>query len=141
MAEPRPTKKQRLSVANRANGCCEYCRSPQKYSPDPFAIEHIIPRSLGGKTKLPNLALSCLGCNGYKYNKVEAVDPLSEQVVHLFHPRQELWTTHFAWNEACTHIIGLTATGRATIEALRLNRPSLINLRHILYAAGEHPPQ
>jgi hypothetical protein len=30
--------------------------------------------------------------------------------------------------------------GRATVEALRLNREGLVNLRRILYAAGEHPP-
>ncbi len=29
---------------------------------------------------------------------------------------------------------------RATIEALHLNRPALINLRRVLYVVGEHPP-
>jgi hypothetical protein len=37
-------------------------------------------------------------------------------------------------------IVGLTPTGRATIEALKLNREPLVNLRRLLYAAGEHPP-
>lgn len=36
--------------------------------------------------------------------------------------------------------VGLTPTGRATVEALRLNRPGLITVRRALYAAGEHPP-
>jgi hypothetical protein len=30
-------------VAKRAFGCCEYCLSQAKFSPDPFAIEHIMP--------------------------------------------------------------------------------------------------
>jgi hypothetical protein len=141
MPEHHLSKRQRQLVRNRANHCCEYCYTPSKYSPDPFAIEHIIPRSLGGQTELKNLALSCLGCNGYKYNKVEAVDPGGGQTVALFHPRQHLWSEHFAWNETCSHLIGLSPTGRATIETLRLNRPGLINLRRVLYAAGEHPPQ
>jgi hypothetical protein len=38
-------------------------------------------------------------------------------------------------------IIGRTATGRATVEALHLNRPELVNLRRVLRAAGEHPSQ
>jgi hypothetical protein len=37
-------------------------------------------------------------------------------------------------------IIGLTPTGRATIEALHLNRANVVNLRRVLYALGEHPP-
>jgi len=37
-------------------------------------------------------------------------------------------------------IIGLTPSGRATVEALDLNRSSLINLRRVLRASGEHPP-
>jgi hypothetical protein len=35
---------------------------------------------------------------------------------------------------------GLTSIGRATIEALQLNRQNLVNLRRMLYAMGEHPP-
>jgi len=38
-------------------------------------------------------------------------------------------------------IIGLTATGRATVAALHLNRPELLNLRHALYVIGLHPPE
>jgi hypothetical protein len=33
----------------------------------------------------------------------------------------------------------VTAIGRATVEALQLNRQELVNLRRLLYAAGEHP--
>ncbi len=33
----------------------------------------------------------------------------------------------------------ITPTGRATIEALQLNREGLVNLRRVLYAMGEHP--
>jgi hypothetical protein len=36
---------------------------------------------------------------------------------------------------------GLTATGRATISVLQLNRETLVNFRRILGAAGEHPPR
>jgi hypothetical protein len=60
--------------------------------------------------------------------------------VELFHPRQQQWREHFAWDERFERILGLTASGRATVEALQLNRVELVNLRKLLYATGEHPP-
>ena len=53
-------------VIKRAQGCCEYCRSPGQYSPEVFEIEHILPLSVGGETTLSNLALACPACNRYK---------------------------------------------------------------------------
>jgi hypothetical protein len=48
---------------------------------------------------------------------------------------------HFAWSVHSTMIIGLTPTGRATVEALRMNRKGVVNLRRVLFAMGEHPPE
>jgi HNH endonuclease len=103
-------------------------------------VEDIIPRSQGGKTNLDNLALSCQGCNNHKYNKTEAKDLLSSNIVSLYHPRQQRWSEHFGWNEDFTLVIGLTPTARATVETLQLNREGVVNLRRVLYAMGEHPP-
>jgi hypothetical protein len=64
---------------------------------------------------------------------------VTHRLVDLFHPRQQHWQEHFAWDEHFELIIGLTATGRVTVEALQLNRPELVNLRRLLYMAGEHP--
>jgi hypothetical protein len=86
------------------------------------------------------VALSCQGCNNHKYTKTEARDPASKQIVPLYHPRQQVWQDHFVWNTDYTLVIGLTPTGRATVEALQLNRVGLMNLRRVLYAMGEHPP-
>jgi hypothetical protein len=47
---------------------------------------------------------------------------------------------HFCWNDNHTQIIGLTPTGRATVEALKMNRPGLVNMRQVLYLVGKHPP-
>lgn len=89
---------------------------------------------------MENLALACQGCNSYKHIRIEAQDPVNEELVPLFHPRNQRWSEHFAWDHGCLHIVGLTATGRATVKALRLNRDSLVNLRRVLYTLGEHPP-
>jgi hypothetical protein len=130
----------RRTIAERARGYCEYCRSPERFAPQSFALEHIIPRSRGGASTADNLAFSCQGCNNHKYTKTDGPDPLSGGVAPLFHPRRQRWRDHFAWNDDATLVIGLTPTGRVTVEALQLNRTQLVNLRRALSAFGEHPP-
>jgi 5-methylcytosine-specific restriction endonuclease McrA len=104
-------------------------------------VEHITPRSRGGTSELSNLALSCQGCNNRKYLSVEAIDPVTGETVPLYHPRQQSWTDHFTWNPDYTLILGLTPTGRATIEKLQLNRVGIVSLRRVLCTFGEHPPR
>jgi hypothetical protein len=103
-------------------------------------VEHIVPISQGGSNLLENLALACQGCNAHKHTKSQAPDPADGAMMPLYHPRQQEWSEHFQWNQAFTLIIGITPTGRATVEALKMNRQSLVNLRRVLYTLGEHPP-
>lgn len=140
MSENRVTMQHKKAVGKRAKGCCEYCRSQVRFAIQPFSVEHIIPKSKGGKTTLDNLALSCQGCNNHKYNKTVGSDIISGNVVSLYHPRQQQWGEHFAWNDNFNLVIGLTPTGRITVEIIQLNREGVVNLRRILYAMGEHPP-
>ena len=135
-----PAKLKR-AVIKRAQGRCEYCQCRADHARETFAAEHIIPISRGGKTVLENLALACSACNGHKYNHLNALDPSSDEMVPLFHPRRDRWQEHFDWNENFTRIVGLTPTGRATVEALVMNSEATTNLRQLLYAAGKHPPQ
>ena len=58
----------------------------------------------------------------------------------LFNPRLAQWSEHFTWRAGYTEIIGLTESGRATVDALQLNRPAVVNLRRVLVLAGVHPP-
>lgn len=44
-------------------------------------------------------------------------------------------------NENTEEMLGLTSTGRVTIEELKLNRTELKNLRTLLSSVGKHPPQ
>jgi hypothetical protein len=98
-----------------------------------------VPRARGGSEAEDNLAWSCMGCNDRKYTAVDAVDPVSGELVKLFHPRQDSWAEHFSWTVDFTHVIGKSSTGRATFERLKLNRSELVKLRRILRIAGEHP--
>jgi len=66
MSRPYTSLALRDRIVARAQGCCEYCRSPARYSPEVFEIEHVRPLSLGGQTTLDNLALACPACNRYK---------------------------------------------------------------------------
>jgi hypothetical protein len=141
MPKARVSATLRRQVAERAGGCSEYCRSQERFAMQSFSAEHIVARSHGGKTHLANLAWACQGCNNHKYNKSSARDPVTGEIVALFHPRRQRWSGHFIWNEDGTLLMGLSPCGRATVEALRLNRNGLVNLRHILFAVHEHPPE
>lgn len=141
MGDESVSSAQKETVLRRARGLCEYCRSPAAYSFSPFVIDHIIPKVRGGKTRRNNLAFACSGCNGHKHARVKVTDPLTGRSVRLFNPRRQRWEDHFTWNEDYTLVIGLTDVGRATVEALHLNREGLINFREASRLLKLHPPE
>lgn len=128
------------TIVARAKRRCEYCKCKMDHTAQSFACEHIVPVSVDGATDVSNLALACGGCNGHKYTKVSANDPVSQAETPLFHPRQQLWEEHFAGSADVLKVVGVTPTGRATVTALTLNRPGVMNLRKLLMIAGLHPP-
>lgn len=130
----------RRVVRERAGDLCEYCRSPASFATQSFTVEHIRPRAGGGQTTLENLAWACFGCNAHKHAAMKATDSQTGTLVPLYHPRRAAWSEHFQWVEGDTRVAGKTPTGRATVDALRLNRIGLVNLRQVLAAAGLHPP-
>ncbi len=105
-----------------------------------MVVEHITPLVAGGSSTVDNLCLSCYRCNEFKGPKTEAMDPLDGQLTPLFHPRQQRWHDHFVWNEDGVSLSGLTPSGRATIEALRLNNDWLIQARRLWMLIGLQPP-
>ena len=133
-------KKIKLAVIARSLGRCEYCQSWARNAIHTFPIDHIIPLDKGGLTVLENLANTCGGCNGFKLDKIKAIDPITKKEVPLFNPRTQKWKDHFAWSNDYLEMIGLTPTGRATIILLRLNRTGLRNIRRLTKATNEHPP-
>lgn len=131
----------RREVRERAEKRCEYCQHPDSHSSAPYACEHVLPHARGAGDTASELAWACPGCNGHKSDKTHARDPRTNRLVRLFNPRRQRWSQHFKWSRDFQTIIGLTATGRATIELLHLNRTELLNLRRALRAIGEHPPE
>jgi hypothetical protein len=53
----------------------------------------------------------------------------------LFDPRRQVWLDHFRWQLQLT-LTGVTETGRATVNVLRLNAPERCKLRAALFAEG-----
>jgi hypothetical protein len=127
----------RIIFANR----CAYCKTSEAITTATFEIEHIIPRSAHGDTVLGNLCLACPTCNRFKAHRQTAPDPVTPKDVPLFHPHQQTWEDHFTWSEDASEIVGVTPIGRATIVALKMNRPQLTRVRRMWIKMGEHPPK
>jgi len=127
-------------VRRRAHGCCEYCRSQERIVGEEFTIDHILPRAKGGSDDFSNLALCCYVCNPLKGDKTDAPDPQTGKKAPLFNPRRRRWGAHFEWSEDGLIVVGKTPVGRAMVETLKLNRPSLLIARQTWVKWGVHPP-
>lgn len=135
------SKALRERVAIRARHRCGYCLTSEEIVGALMEVDHILPESLGGLTIKANLWLACSFCNDFKSNRIVFADPLNGELVSLFNPRLQAWSDHFQWTEAGDYIVGLTPTGRATVVALKLNRPELVRARRLWARAGWHPPK
>ena len=134
-----PPETQRL-VRQRANERCEYCHTSERWQYVRFTVDHIVPLAQGGSDTPDNLALACFHCNRRKSDRLTALDPDSGEEVSLFNPRQDDWREHFMWSADGLLVIGLTPVGRATVEALALNRERVINIRAADRMVDRHPP-
>jgi Restriction endonuclease len=117
------------SIAERAAHRCEYCHAPEQVFNFAFEVEHITPRSAGGSDAENNLALVCESCNLFKSNATTGWDEAGATWVPLFHPREDRWEDHFQFDHETAQILGLTATGRATVTRLRMNSDFQIRAR------------
>ena len=65
---PRHVRLSRRNLFLRDNMTCQYCgRTPPN---DELTIDHIIPRSRGGKTTWDNVVLACARCNTLKGSRM-----------------------------------------------------------------------
>lgn len=131
----------RARVRAQAGDRCGYCLSLQKYVLGILEIDHIIPKAVGGSDDEENLWLACSLCNNYKGTQTYGFDLVTKTNIQLFNPRIQQWSEHFIWNEEGTEIIGITACGRVTVVALKLNNNIAITVRRQWVSAGWHPPK
>ena len=128
----------RQQAIQRADSRCEYCGISQVGQVATFHIDHVVPSVAGGTTTADNLALACVSCSLRKGARQKIEDPMTGNAVKVFHPRQQSWKDHFSWRGV--ELVGLTATGRATVSALDLNRPTMLAIRAEEELLGRHPP-
>ena len=115
-------------VRRRAGDRCEYCQLHQDDSPlAALHVEHIRPRKHGGTDDDGNLCLACIDCNLHKGSNLTGIDPLTDAVTSLFHPRAQVWEEHFKWEGI--HIIGISNVGRTTVGVLAMNSEEQLELR------------
>ena len=128
----------RDEVTQRAGNRCEYCGRSQAGREATFHIDHVVPRVAAAPTTIDNLALACVSCSLRKWARQEATDPDTGLPARLFNPRQDDWSEHFRWEGAV--VVARTPTGRATVEALAMNRPLIVAIRWEEAQRGRHPP-
>lgn len=126
----------RTLVRRRARDQCEYCGLRQEHLPVfRFHIDHIRPKKHGGSDDPINLALACNSCNLHKGANLTGVDPESGHIEPLFHPRNDIWETHFERQDAL--LVGRTPIGRTTVQVLNMNDPENVQLRVKLITLGQ----
>jgi 5-methylcytosine-specific restriction endonuclease McrA len=128
----------RRLVIERAGNRCEYCLLSQIGQEATFHVDHVVPVAVGGPTEADNLALACVSCSLRKAARETAADPATGEDAPIFNPRRQCWDESFRWDG--TRLVGATATGRATVAALALNRPLILAIRAEAAAVGGHPP-
>lgn len=141
MTRPHVPIELRRQVTADAQHRCGYCLSDETLTGIPLSIEHIVPIAAGGTTTHDNLWMACRPCNEYKNERTQAVDPLTNELAPFYNPRSQSWHDHFAWDADGTLIVGLTPSGRVTVEALQLNRLMLVRARRRWVALDLHPPK
>ena len=130
----------RQAIAEAAKHRCGYCQTHTLVTGIAMQIDHIIPEAKGGSSGEASLWLACCWCNSRKSDQTHALDLATNQYVALFNPRQQNWNTHFAWSEDGVYVLGKTAVGRATVDALQMNNHRIVKSRFLWVAAGWHPP-
>lgn len=128
----------RIEQADRRR--CRYCLTTEANSGIPLTFDHLTPVSKGGLTSFENVCLACRPCNEFKSDDMKVIDPVTGETVPLFNPRVHDWNDHFAWSADATRVEGMSAIGRATTIALRMNRPMIVAARSRWARVGWHPP-
>jgi HNH endonuclease len=126
----------RRIVFDRAQGKCEYCLLPEPLSISAHHVDHIIAEKHKGKTEPENLALSCSTCNYAKGSDIASIDPETDEVIRLYHPRRDRWSEHFQIEPESGMIQPLTAIAQVTADLLQLNQLKRVTERKLWIQAG-----
>ena len=91
----------RRNIFARDKNCCQYCGN--RFSTSELSLDHIIPRSIGGKAVWANIVCACTRCNAKKGGRTpqqasmslirKPVRPKRNPLVHIHlgHHRYKSW--------------------------------------------------
>jgi 5-methylcytosine-specific restriction endonuclease McrA len=79
----------RLNIYARDNDTCQYCG--QQLSRSELNLDHVVPRSQGGRTSWENVVCSCIECNLRKGGRT----PEQAGIKLLKNPTRPRWTPFF----------------------------------------------
>ncbi|MFH1378546.1 MAG: HNH endonuclease [Planctomycetota bacterium] len=69
-SKPRIVKFNRKNIFIRDRNCCQYCG--RKVSSSELTLDHVVPRSRGGRASWDNIVVACMTCNVKKSNRTPA---------------------------------------------------------------------
>jgi 5-methylcytosine-specific restriction endonuclease McrA len=78
----------RRNLFEHYHNTCSYCG--KKFSTKDLNLDHVIPRSRGGKTSWDNIVLSCIPCNKHKSDR----SPQEAGMRLLVKPSRPKWKGH-----------------------------------------------
>jgi 5-methylcytosine-specific restriction endonuclease McrA len=85
----REVRLSRKNIFERDQSTCQYCG--KRYSKSDFTIDHVMPRSRGGRDTWENLVLACVKCNVKKGNRT----PMEAHMPLLREPGKPKWLPKF----------------------------------------------
>ncbi len=97
----RPYKKvilNRKNIIRRDRNTCQYCGKNSR----PMTIDHVIPKSYGGKDAWENLVCACVQCNTKKGNRTPEQAGMDlmrrpKRPTHLFFLKSLIGKPHASW--------------------------------------------
>lgn len=75
----------RINIFRRDGGMCQYCRN--KFSRSELTIDHVVPRSKGGRSVWDNVVCCCIACNRKKGGRTPAQAAMKLNMK----PKKPLW--------------------------------------------------
>ncbi len=91
----------RRNIFARDRNCCQYCG--KKFPTSELSLNHVIPRTLGGKSDWDNMVCACVECNALKGGRMpreagmaliaKPTKPKHNSLVHIYlgHERYHSW--------------------------------------------------
>jgi 5-methylcytosine-specific restriction endonuclease McrA len=92
----------RRNLFKRDRYTCQYCGNQP--GPEALTIDHVLPKSRGGKSEWTNCVLACLPCNARKADRT----PMEANLVLRRPPRKPAWSAlvniprsqrHLSWDQ------------------------------------------